>query len=128
MIVLMRRGQSAHIDCIAVHEAALALTYVCCQTEPARMSGASRMDSTYLPKLIALLATFAASVVLTPIVRATARRLGVFAFPDPVRRFHAAPVPMWGGVAVYLAMLVGLAIALTCRGRTTGRFAICALP
>jgi UDP-GlcNAc:undecaprenyl-phosphate GlcNAc-1-phosphate transferase len=53
-------------------------------------------------------ATLAASLVLVLPVRAIARRAGVYAYPDRVRRFHAAAVPLWGGVAVFLAWLAGI--------------------
>jgi len=55
-------------------------------------------------------AALAASLVLVPAVRAVARRTGTLAYPDSVRRFHAAPVPLWGGVAVYLAWLAGILV------------------
>jgi len=54
--------------------------------------------------------TFAASLVLVPAVRGLARRVGTLAYPDSVRRFHAVPVPLWGGVAVCLAWLAGILV------------------
>jgi UDP-GlcNAc:undecaprenyl-phosphate GlcNAc-1-phosphate transferase len=54
--------------------------------------------------------TFAASLVLVPAVRTIARGAGTLAYPDAVRRFHAVPVPLWGGVAVYLAWLLGILV------------------
>jgi len=72
------------------------------------------MDCDFSFMLIPVVATFAASLGLVPAVRAVARRAGVFAYPDAVRRLHAIPVPLWGGVAVYLAMLVGVAMSFAC--------------
>lgn len=61
--------------------------------------------------LITALLAFTASFVLTPAVRAVARQWGVLDCPDGERKLHRRAVPLWGGVAVYLATLLGLAIA-----------------
>ena len=53
----------------------------------------------HLYLLLTVAATYLASLVLVPPVCALARRLGVFAYPDSVRRFHSVVVPLWGGVA-----------------------------
>ncbi|HVU89269.1 MAG TPA: MraY family glycosyltransferase [Pirellulales bacterium] len=50
----------------------------------------------------------AASLLLTPVARALARRCSVLDNPDSVRKHHGRPVPLWGGMAVYLALVVGL--------------------
>ena len=65
-------------------------------------------SSMLMPAVAALLV----ALVATPVVRRTARRLGVLSYPDSVRRFHAVASPLWGGLAVCLAMLAGLAVAL----------------
>jgi UDP-GlcNAc:undecaprenyl-phosphate GlcNAc-1-phosphate transferase len=70
------------------------------------------MDGNWFYLLIPMAAALAASLALTPVMRRVAWRLGVLAHPDAQRRFHPGPVPLWGGVAVYLALLVGLAAAL----------------
>lgn len=57
------------------------------------------------------LAAVVASLVLTPLARAIARQLGVLDHPDGTRKLHGRSVPLWGGVAVYLAMVTGLLIA-----------------
>lgn len=44
----------------------------------------------------------AISFVLTPVMRRAARRFGVVDRPDGSRKRHAAPVPLMGGVAVFL--------------------------
>ena len=62
-----------------------------------------------------LLTTFSitctASLLLTPLVRAAARRLGAIDYPDGKRKLHVALVPLWGGIAVYLSLVVGLQVA-----------------
>lgn len=65
--------------------------------------------------MYALATTFgvslAAAVVLTAAVRAVARRWGVIDYPDGERKLHNRLVPLWGGMAVYLAVVLGLLIA-----------------
>ena len=70
------------------------------------------MDWNPSATLIAVLAAFIASMILTLAVRSAARRFGVLAHPDSVRRFHDQPVPLLGGTAVYAALVFGLAVAL----------------
>ena len=52
--------------------------------------------------------TLVAALVLTATVRAIARRCGILDRPDGQRKLHGRPVPLWGGVAVYGAMVLGL--------------------
>ncbi|OHB66379.1 MAG: hypothetical protein A2V70_18960 [Planctomycetes bacterium RBG_13_63_9] len=61
--------------------------------------------------LIAFAVAFGASLLLTAVVRAVARRWGIVDRPDGKRKLHALPVPLWGGVAVYLAVVLGLVVA-----------------
>ena len=70
------------------------------------------MDGNWFYLLIPMAAALTASLALTPLVRGLARRLHVMAYPDAQRRFHPGPMPLLGGVAVYFAMLAGLAAAL----------------
>ncbi|MGD9858150.1 MAG: MraY family glycosyltransferase, partial [Planctomycetaceae bacterium] len=51
-------------------------------------------------------AAFLASAVLTYLVRRAALRLGIVDFPDGIRKLHNDPVPLGGGVAIYLAFAV----------------------
>jgi len=60
---------------------------------------------------LALAAALIASLALAPVARMAARRLGVVDKPDGVRKRHERPVPLWGGVAVYLALVAGLLVA-----------------
>jgi len=63
-----------------------------------------------LPWSVAFAVTFVASLMLTPAARATAQRLGVVDHPDGKRKLQDKAVPLWGGVAVYLALLFGLLV------------------
>jgi UDP-GlcNAc:undecaprenyl-phosphate GlcNAc-1-phosphate transferase len=56
------------------------------------------------------LITATASLLLTAAVRRVARRWGVLDHPDGARKLHRQATPLWGGVAVYLALLFGLAL------------------
>ena len=69
--------------------------------------------------------TFAASLVLTAAIRAAAGKFGVVDRPDGKRKLHDQPVPLWGGVAVYAATAIGLALRAVW-GRATRR--CCAFP
>ena len=55
--------------------------------------------------------TLAASVGLTALVRSLARHWGIVDQPDGQRKRHPGAVPLWGGIAVYCAMLLGLGVA-----------------
>src|ERR1041385_5975040 len=64
-----------------------------------------------MPRLIvAVVITLIASLVLTPLVRALARRRGFVAKPV-ADRWHRNPTALMGGVAVVLAALIGIAAA-----------------
>ena len=52
-----------------------------------------------------------ASLIFTAIVRSLARRWGILDSPDGQRKLHKSQVPLWGGVAVFLAMILGLIAA-----------------
>ncbi|MHB1035486.1 MAG: MraY family glycosyltransferase [Pirellulales bacterium] len=62
-------------------------------------------------QVMVLSVAFAASLVLTAVVRTVARRWGIVDDPDGVRKTHPTCVPLWGGVAVYLSILLGLVTA-----------------
>lgn len=64
-----------------------------------------------VPLALTFSVAFAASVLLTAAVRVLARRCGVVDLPDGERKLHKGQVPLWGGVAVYLAILLGIAYA-----------------
>ena len=74
------------------------------------------MDGDWIYLLIPMAVALAVSVATTPLVRRAARRLRVLAYPDSVRRFHPGPIPLLGGVAVYVAFAAGLLAALALGG------------
>ncbi len=76
------------------------------------MPGLHAMDGDWIYLLIPMAVALATAVVATPMVRRAAWRSGVLAHPDAERRFHPAPVPLLGGVAVYVALTAGLVAAL----------------
>ncbi len=59
--------------------------------------------------LVVSVAAFGAAVVLTPVAMAVATRTGVVDRPGPLKP-QSAPVPYLGGVAVFLAVLVGASL------------------
>jgi N-acetylglucosaminyl-diphospho-decaprenol L-rhamnosyltransferase len=56
------------------------------------------------------LAALGSALVLTAVVRAPARRFGILDRPDGKRKLHPRPVALCGGVAVYLALLIGMGV------------------
>ena len=56
--------------------------------------------------LLALIASAALALVLTPLVRALARRVGMVAKPKS-DRWHKKPTAMLGGVAIWLSVVIG---------------------
>ncbi len=61
--------------------------------------------------LLTFVAAFATSLGLTAVVKSLAGLLGILDRPDGHRKLHSRPVPLWGGIGVYLAMLAGMAAA-----------------
>ena len=57
-------------------------------------------------------ASFLLSLYLTPILRDSARRFGIFDRPDGALKTQKEPVPYFGGLAVYGAFLIPVAIFL----------------
>jgi UDP-GlcNAc:undecaprenyl-phosphate GlcNAc-1-phosphate transferase len=64
-----------------------------------------------LTSVVALLAAFAASFLLTPRIRDMATRRGLLDEPDS-RKIHPVAIPRLGGVAIALAFYAGIAGAL----------------
>lgn len=52
-----------------------------------------------------------ASLVLTAAIKVAARRCGIVDQPDGKRKLHARATPLWGGIAVYLALVLGIVVA-----------------
>lgn len=57
--------------------------------------------------IVALVTTY----LLTPRVRQWAIRMGVMDIPD-ARRVHTEPIPRWGGLAIYVGVVVGMLAGL----------------
>jgi len=57
--------------------------------------------------------SFLLALGLTPLVRSTAIRFGIVDAPDGHRKLHGRTVPLCGGVAVFLAMLISVGIGVT---------------
>ena len=55
------------------------------------------------------------SLILTPLVRKLALKIGLVDRPDSRRKLHAGPMPLGGGVVVFLAMSVVLGGVLVVR-------------
>ncbi len=62
-----------------------------------------------MPLLAAALVTLLAAVALTPVVRAAARRVGAVVVPR-TDSWHRRPTALLGGLAIYGAFLIGLAL------------------
>jgi len=60
------------------------------------------------PLIVTFLVAFAGSILLTPMVKLLARAVGAMDRPDNDRKRHKKVTPLWGGLAVYLAMTVAL--------------------
>jgi UDP-GlcNAc:undecaprenyl-phosphate GlcNAc-1-phosphate transferase len=64
-----------------------------------------------MPFWLTPIVAFAGAVALTPVARVVALRLKAIDCPDGKRKLQKKPVPLWGGVAVYLAMVLALLLA-----------------
>ncbi len=62
-----------------------------------------------MPPLLVLLGALAAALIGTPVARGLAWRLGLTAKPSPVRH-HSHPTPLLGGLAIYGAVMLALAL------------------
>lgn len=58
--------------------------------------------------LTAFVVPLVVSLVMTRVMRALAIRFEAVDRPDGWRKLHKRPVPLWGGVAVFLALAVGI--------------------
>jgi UDP-GlcNAc:undecaprenyl-phosphate GlcNAc-1-phosphate transferase len=52
------------------------------------------------------------SILITPLQRDLARRLGITDAPDHRRKIHTNPVPRTGGISIFLTILVAFAVLL----------------
>ena len=70
------------------------------------------MNSIVLFYLFAFVVAFLASAVFTPAARDLAFRVRLLDHPGP-RKVHAVPMPLLGGLAVYLAAVFAVAVFVT---------------
>jgi UDP-GlcNAc:undecaprenyl-phosphate GlcNAc-1-phosphate transferase len=62
-----------------------------------------------MPLILASLGALLLSLILTPLVRAAAHRLGMVAAPR-ADRWHERPTAVLGGIAIYVAFMAGYAL------------------
>ena len=73
--------------------------------------------------LLAVAASFLLALVLTPLVRAFARRFGFVAAPK-TDRWHKTPTAMLGGAAIWRSVIITYAVFIA--GTTYGKFILLA--
>lgn len=77
------------------------------------------MFSNYiLPLLVSLIISF----ISTPIVRKIAFKVGAVDIPKDNRRMHKKPIPFLGGVAIYIAVIIGMLIFMPLKSSSTIAF------
>ena len=59
--------------------------------------------------LLILLSAMVIAMLATPVARAVAFRIGMVDHPAP-RKLHTRPIPLLGGLALYLAVLIALLV------------------
>ncbi len=70
------------------------------------------------------LASAILTVILTPVVRASAPALGLIDLPGE-RKVHVQPTPRGGGIAIFLGLLIpAISVVVVCVAGPAGRFAI----
>lgn len=60
--------------------------------------------------IFAFITAILASAILTPLVIALAKKIGAIDIPEDERRVHTIPIPRIGGLAIFFAFLISLAI------------------
>ena len=65
-----------------------------------------------MPFLAVIMASFAVSALVTPLVGRLARHFGVLDVPAQPRKTHGAPTPLLGGIAVLLGFAAAVALCL----------------
>ena len=82
------------------------------------------MNMPFSPRtLLAVAASFVFALLLTPLVRAFARRFGFVAAPKS-DRWHKKPTAMLGGTAIWLSVIITYAVFIS--GTTYGKFILLA--
>ncbi|HXE73967.1 MAG TPA: MraY family glycosyltransferase [Candidatus Nitrosotenuis sp.] len=64
-----------------------------------------------LPYVVAFVLALLATLATTPLVAVLARRLGAMDRPDE-RKVHSVPTPRWGGLGVYVSLLLSVGLVL----------------
>jgi UDP-GlcNAc:undecaprenyl-phosphate GlcNAc-1-phosphate transferase len=73
--------------------------------------------------LLTIAVALTTSVIVTPVVRRVSHSLGILDSPDGLRKLHLRPIPLGGGVAVFLAVGISIVSAVHAdRGRGGGLF------
>jgi UDP-GlcNAc:undecaprenyl-phosphate GlcNAc-1-phosphate transferase len=91
-------------DAAALTEAVDAMTR---DVEPLAVSGIELLNS----YAIVFVCAFIVTLLATPVVRMLALRANVTDLPDNLRKAHTRPIPHLGGIAVFLGLLVALAVS-----------------
>ncbi len=73
-----------------------------------------RLDAAQIPGFLIALAI---SWWLTPEIRSRALKLGLVDKPGEERRIHKVPIPRLGGVAIYISVMLTIAILIASTGR-----------
>ena len=68
----------------------------------------------------ALGVSFLIALILTPVVRTLAERMGAVDVPRDARRMHDHPIPRMGGLAIFLAFLLSVLVFVPMTGQLRG--------
>ena len=60
--------------------------------------------------IIGAITAIVLSIILTPIVKKVAFVLGVVDVPKDERKIHKKPIPLLGGIAIYISFVVALVL------------------
>ncbi len=102
-------------DAAALTEAVDAMTR---DVEPLAVSGLEMLSS----YAIVFVSAFIVTLLATPVVRMLALRANVTDLPDNLRKAHTRPIPHLGGIAVFLGLLVALAVSYLQADAIAARF------
>ena len=70
--------------------------------------------------LTTIVIALTASVLVTPVVRRLSRSLGILDRPDGQRKLHRCPIPLGGGVAIFMAAGISILCAFWLDGGRAG--------
>ncbi|NLM05536.1 MAG: undecaprenyl/decaprenyl-phosphate alpha-N-acetylglucosaminyl 1-phosphate transferase, partial [Tissierellia bacterium] len=59
-------------------------------------------------KIVIFIISFIASFILTPVSKAIANRTGVIDVPKDERRIHSKPIPLLGGLAIFIPVMLSI--------------------